>query len=203
MSRDWDEHYRSGETPWDNGQPEPLFIEAIERGALPRGRLLELGCGTGTNARLFAAAGFEVVAVDLSATAIERARAHPDAAGIAYQVRDILAEELPAGPFDAVIDRGCFHSFDAESERAVLVRRISEALRPGGCWLSLIGSTEGAPRDTGPPRRSAEELARVIEPQLELLELSSRRFADTPGDPLAWWCLTRRRSTPAQPSTRR
>jgi len=77
-------------------------------------------------------------------------------------------------------------------------------LAPDGLWLSLIGSTEGAPREEGPPRRTAREVTSAIEPALEILELRSIAFETTDlGRPQAWFCLSRRRTVPAQPSTRR
>lgn len=58
-------------------------------------------------------------------------------------------------------------------------------------WLSLIGSTEGPPRDVGPPRRSAREVALAIEPALEIVELLSAKFRE---DAKAWFCLSRKRT---------
>lgn len=36
--------------------------------------------------------------------------------------------------------------------------RVAELLAPTGIWHSLIGSTDGPPRDSGPPRHSAGEV---------------------------------------------
>ena len=77
---------------------------------------------------------------------------------------------------------------------------IAAALVPGGLWLSLIGSTEGLPREVGPPRRSAREVTLAIEPALEIVELRSAEFRGH-GAP-AWFCLSHRRRIPAQPTTR-
>lgn len=74
------------------------------------------------------------------------------------------------------------------------------ALEPGGLWLSLIGSTEGSPREVGPPRRSVREIALAIEPVLEIVELRSAEFRATGAK--AWFCLSRQRTIPAQSSTR-
>jgi hypothetical protein len=81
--------------------------------------------------------------------------------------------------------------------------RVAVALAPGGRWLSLCGSTEGPPRESGPPRRSARELVEAIEPSLELIELRSAELR-TPAEAVkAWACVSRKRAMPAQPSTRR
>jgi len=202
--RDWDAHYASGELPWDTGEPDPRLVEAVESGTIPVGRALEVGCGTGTNARWLAERGFDVLGLDLAPLAIEAARAkRPRRDGCVFEVADFLTGDGPEGPFDFVFDRGVFHVFDEADRRAEFASRVAAALRPGGLWLSLIGSTEGPPRDHGPPRRSAREVLDAIEPSVELVSLRSIVFdADAPTPPKAWAVLSRRRAIEAQPSSR-
>jgi len=78
--------------------------------------------------------------------------------------------------------------FDESGERQRFAAQVPAALAPGGMWLSFIGSTEGPPREVGPPRRSANEVALAIEPVLEIIELRSAAFHD---DAKAWFCLSR------------
>ena len=200
---DWNAHYASGFMPWDSGEPDPELVATVEAGTIPAGRALEVGCGTGTNALWLASRGFDVLGVDVSPLAIERARVKLGDAAIAcrFEVRDFL-KGPPEGVFDFVFDRGCFHAFDAPKVRARFAALVAGVLAPGGLWLSLIGSTEGAPRDTGPPRRSAREITSAVEPALEIVQLRAIHFdlhVDVP--PAAWVCLSRVRAVPAQPST--
>ncbi len=201
--RNWNEHYASGQTPWDSGEPDPALVAAVEAGTIPAGRALEVGCGTGTNALWLAAHGFDALGVDVSPLAIDRARAKMGDGRTAcrFEVLDFL-KDPPEGPFDFVFDRGCFHVFDAPEVRARFAALVAGVLRPGGLWLSLIGSTEGAARDTGPPRRSARDIASAVEPVLEIVQLRSIHFdLDLEMPPAAWLCLSRVRAVPAQPST--
>lgn len=98
-------------------------------------RVLDLCCGAGRHARGLAAAGREVVGVDRSDAALERAR---DAAGPrvrlvrgdAYRLGEIEAEL--GGPFDAAV---ClWQSFGHGSEEANrdLLADLAGRLRPGG-----------------------------------------------------------------------
>lgn len=194
----WDERYKDGTTPWDTGSPDDSFVRAVKDGRLPGGRALEIGCGTGTNARFFAEHGWDVTAVDLSPRAIAAARALEG--GVRYAVADVFAAPLPDGPYDLVFDRGCFHTFHEAEERAAFARRVAEALRPGGMWMSLIGSTEGPPRDMGPPRRTACQIVEAVEPELEIVALEAGRFSLDIA-PTAWVLRARRREIPAQPSS--
>ena len=187
--------------PWDTGTPDPLLVEMVESGAIAPGRTLEIGCGTGTNAIFLAEHGFNVLGVDISPVAVEKARAK--ARGTCrFDVIDFLEAVPTGGPFEFVFDRGCFHSFDDESERARFAQNVAVELAEHGLWLSLIGSTEGAARDEGPPRRSARDVMNAIEPSLEIVQLRSTDFTVCDERLKAWLCLSRRRSIPAQPSTR-
>ena len=99
-----------------------------------------------------------------------------------------------------MFDRGCFHVFDEPDERQRFAAQVAAALASEGLWLSLIGSTEGSPREVGPPRRSAREVTLAIEPALEIVELRSAEFRGS--NAKAWFCLSQQRTMPAQPSTR-
>ncbi len=189
--------------PWDTGVPEPLLIQAVESGVLPTGRALDVGCGTGTNAIWLAHHGYDVYGVDVAPRAIEKARAKlPPGLRCRFDALDFLATLPEGGPFDLVFDRGCFHVFDEATERAKFAGQVAAVLAHGGVWLSLIGSTEGPPRDAGPPRRSLRDVTNAIEPHLEILSVRSADFRDAPEPAKAWICLSRWRATPAQPSTR-
>ncbi len=196
----WNESYASGQLPWDTGQAEPLLVEFVTSGGATPIRTREIGAGTGTNTIWLAERGFDVLGIDVSPLAVERAPAK--LAGRALVCRfatwDILAAPPPDGPFQFVLDRGCFHVFDEAGERQRFVSQVAAALTPGGVWLSLIGSTESPPREIGPPR-SAREVVLAIEPALEIVVLRSAAFRE---GAKAWFSLSRKRTIPAQPPTR-
>lgn len=200
-SHDWNQSYEASELPWETGRPEPLLTALVR--TLTPGRALEVGAGTGTNARWLAEHGFDVLGVDIAPRAIEMARAavtDRHAVHCRFEVNDFLVEP-PPGPFAFVFDRGCFHTFATLAERMQFARNVARVLAPDGLWLSVIGSTEGPPRDFGPPRLSAVDVAAAIEPALAIHELAAVHFDQ--GLPLwaAWRCVAGRRAMPAQPST--
>jgi SAM-dependent methyltransferase len=204
----WNDDYASGQPPpWDTGTPDPMLVEMIESRTIAPGRTLEIGCGTGTNAIYLAQHGFDVVGVDIAPLAVENARAkahraHGTHGRCRFEVLDFLNEAPSGGPFQFVFDRGCFHIFDEDHERRRFAENVAAALVDGGVWLSLIGSTEGPPRDAGPPRRQAREIITAIEPSLEILRFQSREFGVCGEQLKAWLCLARKRTIAAQPSSR-
>jgi len=192
----WEDRYDQGQAPWDTGRPDPALLMAVEQGVLPRGTVLEVGCGTGTNACWLAREGYVVTGVDLSPTAIRAAEQRQQDGGDVprFRVADFLKEDVAAAPFGVVWDRGCFHTQDAGEEMAHFARRVAEHLESGGLWLSVIGSTDGPPRDTGPPRRSALDVMRAVEPYFEILKLEDTKMdTNQPTLPRAWTLLARKR----------
>jgi hypothetical protein len=133
--------------------------------------------------------GFDILGVDISPLAVERAHAKMEGRALRcrFAAWDILAALPPDGPFQFVFDRGCFHVFDEPGERQRFAAQVA-ARAPGGLWLSLIGSTEGPARDFGPPRRSALVVTLAIEPALEIVELRSAEFRGN--NAKAWFCLS-------------
>ena len=157
-SRDWDTVYVAGTPPpWDVGRPQPAFVRLADRGAL-RGHLLDAGCGTGENALLAAAHSADVVGVDVSPTAIARARAKAAERGLSarFEVADALHLSQLGLTFDTVIDSGLFHVFDDEN-RARYVASLASALRSGGsCYLMCFSDLQ--PGTFGPRRVRKDEI---------------------------------------------
>lgn len=203
---DWNERYKAGDLPWDTNEPDEHLMKLVESETISPCKTLEVGCGTGTNSLWLADQGFSVLGVELSQAAVERAKQKKENKSLScdFAVLDFLHDESLSQSFDLVFDRGCFHVFDEEAERMLFARQVSRVLKTNGVWVSLIGSTEGKPRDTGPPRRTAKDVIKAIEPCLEIMKLDSVEFQDNhPHSAKAWLCVARQRTQPAQPSTRR
>lgn len=133
--------YRVGFTPWDTGDI-PSELSALIEGpaALPTGRALDIGCGTGTQAVYMARSGWEVTAVDAVPRPLSQARARADTAGVS--VDWILADvarlhRLGLTPgFTLIFDRGCFHGLD-ESQRAAYAAALDGLAAPGATLLMM------------------------------------------------------------------
>ena len=106
--------YRTGRTPWDTGITPPEVVELIDGpSALPPGRALDLGCGTGTNVRYLAVHGWDVTGVEADVRAYDAAHERTEELDAAtVHLGDVTRlDRLPVtGPFDLVLDIGCFHS---------------------------------------------------------------------------------------------
>ena len=203
-TQEWNERYIGGNLPWDITEPDDNLLDLVGNGTVSPGKALEIGCGTGTDSLWLASRGFSVTGVDIAPEAIEMARRKMNGQALScdFAVMNFLEVDNFSQQYDFIFDRGCFHSFHEDSDRKRFAAQVSRALSKDGIWASLIGSTEGAARETGPPRRTASEVIAAIEPYLEIVELRSVYFRTNYAHPArAWLCVARQRKEPAQPSS--
>jgi SAM-dependent methyltransferase len=135
----WEEHYTAKPQVW-SGRVNAQLAEIA--GELTGTRALDLGCGEGADAIWLAERGWTVVAVDVSTTALSRARAAAESRGITdridFQQHDLTAG-FPPGSFDT---RGNFDLVSAqflhstvEMDRTALLRSAAAVVAPGGTFL--------------------------------------------------------------------
>jgi methyl halide transferase len=191
------EMYKQGSTPWDIGKPDINLVQTVT--AIPIGpcRALEIGCGTGDNTIWMSQQGFEVVGVDASDIAIQKAHEKGANANApcTFVVLDILNSHIEGAPFGFAFDRGCFHTVGSGEERATFAKQVHRHLEDGRSWLSLIGNADEERVGEGPPRRTARETVNAVEPYFEILSLVSGHFgSNLPDPPRAWICLMRKRA---------
>jgi len=104
-------------------------------------RVLEVGCGIGTDSINFARAGAELTAVDLSGESLRVAEQRADVMGVADRIRFVQAngEELTSviddGPFDLVYSFGVIHH-TPHPERAL--SEIRALVAPGGTLKLMV-----------------------------------------------------------------
>ncbi|MCR6631135.1 MAG: class I SAM-dependent methyltransferase [Magnetospirillum sp.] len=90
-----------------------------------RGRVIELGCGNGSNLMLFAAYGWETVGIDYDSALIEAGRrnfAKAGHTGWTLTVGDLNQQQEVEGPFDVFLLPSIIYYFTVEQARAIIQR---------------------------------------------------------------------------------
>jgi len=111
-----------------------LIEEVVE--PAPNAELLDMGCGRGRHARELARRGYRVTGVDLSVTALKRARAKAAAEGLAITFkRGDMRSPVCEGCFAGVVNLfTAFGYFEDDADHAQAIDAMATALQPGG-WL--------------------------------------------------------------------
>lgn len=193
----WDSRYARADTPWETGHASTELQRVIREHGIAPGRAIDLGCGAGANAVWLAQQGFEVVGVDFSPLAIQRARERAAQANVTVQfhVADVLALPPLGQSFAFFFDRGCYHVLRRSAKSQAYISVVARLMPPGGRGLLLTGNARER-QEPGPPVVSEEELRGDWEPMFEVLRLCAFRFDQNLTDttrPLGWSALLRRR----------
>ncbi len=138
--------------PWDRGQPRQLLVEWAQARRL-RGagrRALVVGCGLGRDAEYVAALGFDTVAFDISATAIQVVRDRFPDSTVRYLTADLL--DPPAAwhqAFDLVVESQTVQALP-DPPRREAIANVAGLVGPGGTLLVIAAAHD--PAGDGPDR---------------------------------------------------
>jgi SAM-dependent methyltransferase len=150
------------------GYPERLADDVVWLSAIPpRGRILEIGCGSGKASILFAERGYRMLCLEpglnLAGIAERKLAAYPDA-----RVERRTFEEWPLGDsaLDLVIAAQSFHYI----EPAAGLSKVARALRAGGAFAAFANHPVRG--DSDAHRRVQEAYARHA-PALARLDMAA------------------------------
>lgn len=190
--------YMVGFTPWDTFEVPSELAGLIEGpDALPVGRALDIGCGTGTQAVYLANHGWNVTGVDSLSRPLRWAREKASAADVEVKWVKGDASRLDAlglePGFTLLFDRGCYHGL-SESERAAYALGATALAAPGATLLMMVFARNTV--KVGPAGANADEIAAAFGDDWESVG-SHPDSGAAPGGPLKnvprhWYRLTRR-----------
>jgi SAM-dependent methyltransferase len=196
IEKRYKERYEAHDTPWDTGKPDFNLIQTVSTTPIEPCKALDIGCGSGDNAVWLSQQNFQVLGIDTSEIAIEKAKEKALRANVkcTFIVTDFLTSHIEGAPFGFAFDRGCFHSLNSDKERKSFAENVNGHLEKDGLWLSLVGNADEQRHAPGPPQRTARDIVNSVEPYFEILSLVSSYFgSNRPNPPRAWVCLMRKR----------
>ena len=140
----------------------PLYDEFLSH-VRPGGRVLDVGCGSGRDLKVFRSRGFDAVGIDASKTLVQLARKFSGASCIAMRFEDVRFRES----FDAVW--ACASLLHVPKRRIVLIlRRLRKALIGKGALFASVKLGQGEILDSDgrffayyPPDEFALQVQRV------------------------------------------
>lgn len=152
---EWQEElYLLGDDPW-NFERSPYeqgkyqhTLDVLTADGARYERALEVGCSIGVFTEMLAPHCDELVAIDISATAVQRTKARLEGQPHVRAERMALPHETPGGTFDLVVCSDVLYYFEGEG-LANVVDTLTGMTRPGGVlvvlsWLGTFGPISGA-----------------------------------------------------------
>ena len=171
--------------PWADLAPNPYLVEWLSgEGAASSGSTcLVVGCGLGDDAEALAARGWDVVAFDVSETAIDACHARFPASTVQWVVADALAPPTTwRGRFDLVFESYTLQMLPPEA-RSVATTALAAMAAPGGRLLVLCRAREAyEPAGQLPWPLTREELGAFC--AHGLTEVSFESFLDAEDPPV-------------------
>jgi SAM-dependent methyltransferase len=120
----------------------------MDRAFAPGDAVLDLGCGTGTDASHLAERGVRVVATDASSGMLDIARRKVERSGLSDRIafarldlRDVRHDGLPSAIIDAAPLAGAYSDFgplNCLPERRTLASSLAGVIRPGGTFIAVV-----------------------------------------------------------------
>ncbi|MFT5683331.1 MAG: tellurite methyltransferase [Myxococcota bacterium] len=134
----YDRHYR--ESPAACGAPFPELVVMAEKHGGAGVSVLDIGCGQGRDALLFARTGCTVVGVDHSAVGIAQLKATAKTEGLdlTAEVADMTTYQTRVR-FDIVILDRVLHMLSDDAARSAVLQTAMTAVKPGGRILIADG----------------------------------------------------------------
>ncbi len=171
----WEDVYLNNpvkDLPWNAGGPDVELVRLVKEGSIPVGQALDIGTGPGHDAVYLIQNGFNVIAIDISPTAVIRARENASEAGLFgfFQQGDLRHIPVEDAFIDFANDRGCFHALDIP-DRPIAVNEVARVLKKRGLYLLHVFSDKEPLRPRGPHHFNKKELEDLFTPQFKILKL--------------------------------
>jgi ubiquinone/menaquinone biosynthesis C-methylase UbiE len=101
-------------------------------------KVIDLGCGEGRDSLYLSSLGIDIVGVDISHSALNKARelARMDNIKAKFVETNVLyLNDIPDNYFDTAINMGCLHMIVNEEERISHLKNVYRILKPGGIFI--------------------------------------------------------------------
>ena len=186
--RYWDQVYDTksdDEVSWYQARPATSLALIRAAAPDPATAVIDIGAGTSTLIEELLAAGYrDLMALDVSASAIDRLRRRLGKSGeaVRFIVADI-AHWQPPRQWGVWHDRAMLHFLTGRAEQDAYIRALSKALAPGGTAIIATFAVDGPEKCSGLPvqRYSAATLAERLGAGFALISETPERHVTPRG----------------------
>lgn len=172
----WKQAWKEDRTPWDQGASSPVVHDLVKANALPHGRGLVPGAGSGYDVLALASNERRMIGLDLSELAVQRFERLREEAAVDREHAQMHAADFfnfEAPPFNFIWDYTFLCAIEPE-QRQAWGERVRTLLKPDGQLFVLVFPTTPIHDDPNRPPYvlSVELVSNILGPdfRLELCE---------------------------------
>lgn len=181
LQQHWENIYQTtnpGQTSWYQPHLQISLDWIVESAPDRSSSIIDIGAGESTLVDDLLTLGYHTItALDLSETAINKAKARLGATGkrVCWLAGNITDIALPARAYDLWHDRAVFHFLTEQHQRADYIRQLTTSLRTNGHAICATFGPGGPQRCSGLPvrRYSGEDLQKELGRQFQLERTST------------------------------
>lgn len=161
--------------PWADLEPNRNVVEWLDRQQIEGcgKRALKVGCGLGDDAEELSRRGFDVLAFDISKTAVALAKQRFPDSSVSYEVADLFDRPEWVNHFDLVLESYTLQVLPS-ALRLDAMERIASFVAPGGSLLLITRARD----DSDNPGQMPWPLTRSELMRLQQCGLKETRFED-------------------------
>ncbi len=162
----WNTRYADNITPWDTGGV-PLALQRYLSSRKDKGSVLIPGCGSGYEVKYFHDQGWQTLALDFSALAVQRAQTHLGELAHLVKWDDFFQQDFSAQKFDLMYERTFLCALPRKLW-PLYAQRMAQLLAPGKLLAGFYYFHDDA---KGPPfGLQVNELDTLLAPYFILLD---------------------------------
>lgn len=162
----------------------------------PNSKILDIGCGLGNHAIMFALNQMDVVGIDIMEESIKAAtqNAKLHRAKVRWVLGDALNMSFEGNTFDVAYDQFFFHNLK-KSMRIPFAKEVARVLKNGG-FYTMIGFSDKMEKGTGPYRLTSKEIIKSFHPYFDCEHLEYFESLPIKGRPqqIYWFSIWRKKS---------
>lgn len=187
----WNEFYERRSIPWQSEGLSDITQSYLKKYAKGK-RLLEIGCGTGDDARGFMNLGFVYTGCDISEEGIRLAKKKNPECAESFLVEDFFSLEK-IKKFSVLYDKGVFHNLVGPKEREAFVEHAASLLEKDGIWITICGSADNYDPKVPHGAIYLQHLIAPAEMCFEIVEIVKAPYGAKNRSYDGWYCVFQRR----------
>lgn len=178
----------TSDLPWEIHTHDPHLPSIIQNLNNTKGKVIDVGCGSGYDSAFFHTQNYDVTGIDISDTAIKLAK--KNFSDLNFECKDILQDQFDCD-YNLIYDKGCLHNFHREETKLRFIfLKFYKMLSVGGEVVIISGNSNELANEstTQAPKMKIADIENNCFPMFKIKFVREISFVQNKnyGDSLGW-----------------